>query len=131
MTTSAGDMLNLDLKISGDPDFIKQDDVFLNPTAAGRGQVNTMNSINMDAGEVHVNLEFRTYTDIDQEKGIMINNLERSSGFSGVYRVLQVENIFDRGQFTQNLNCVRLPNVGQESATSSNTKINPRTKTSE
>lgn len=128
MTTSAGDMLNLDLKISGDPDFIKQDDVFLNPSLAGRGQINAMNSINMDAGEVHINLEFRMYSDIDQEKGILINDQERSSGFSGVYRVLQVENVFDRGQFTQSLNCVRLPDVGP-AKTYSDPNINPRTKT--
>jgi hypothetical protein len=129
MTTSAGDMLNLDLKIAGDPDFIKQDDVFLNPSLAGRGQINSMNSINMDAGEVHINLEFRMFTDIDQEKGILINDQERSSGFSGVYRVLQVENVFDRGQFTQSLNCVRLPDVGP-TRTNSDPNINPRTKTS-
>ncbi len=130
MSTSGGDMLNLDLKISGDPDFIKQDDVFLSPDRAGSGATNSMNSINMDVREVHIFVEFRNYNDIDPETGGMVVDPEfkNSSGFSGVYRVLQVENIFEKGLFTQTLNCIRLPNPGQDNYVSSN-NINPRSKT--
>lgn len=111
MSTSRGDMINVDLKISGDPDFIKQDDVFLSPLRAGNRQINSLGSINMDAAEIHVYLALKQYSDIDQTRGIMVNELDRSSGFSGIYKVIQVENNFDHGQFTQTLGLIRLPEI--------------------
>jgi hypothetical protein len=41
----------------------------------------------------------------------MVNELDMSSGFSGIYKVIQVENNFDRGLFTQTLGLIRLPEI--------------------
>lgn len=111
MSTSRGDMINVDLKISGDPDFIKQDEVFLSPIQAGNQQLNSLGSINMDASEIHVYLALRQFSDLDQDRGIMVNELDMSSGFGGIYKVIQVENNFDRGLFTQTLGLIRLPEI--------------------
>ena len=69
----------------------------------------------MDGGEVYVNLTFRTPVDIDEDSGMMqfkdkdILGPTQTSLFSGLYRVMRVENEFRNGQFTQMLNLIRLP----------------------
>ena len=50
MSNSRGDMLNIKLKIAGDPEFVKQDDVFYGP-GEGAGQ-----SIEMDTAEVYIQI---------------------------------------------------------------------------
>jgi hypothetical protein len=102
MSSSRGDMINVQLKIAGDPEFVKQDDIYYGPNQ-GSGD-----SLNMDTEEVYVSIFFRTPTDLDQETGQMDFNTYPSSVFSGIYRVLKVDSTFERGQFIQNLDCIRL-----------------------
>jgi hypothetical protein len=113
MSSSRGDMINVKLKIIGDPEFIKQDDLFLNPANnPGSSSDNAVdpktNSIIYDAAEVHVLLTFRTPIDFNPEDGLMDFAPSKYSVFSGVYKVITVENEFTRGQFTQSLDLVRL-----------------------
>lgn len=102
MSSSRGDMVNVKLKVAGDPDFIKQDDVFY-PPGGGSG-----NSIPMDQAEVFVKLRFRTPDDINQETGLYNFATDGENTFSGLYKVIQVENMFERGMFIQTLDMVRL-----------------------
>lgn len=102
MSSSRGDMININLKIAGDPEFVKQDDIYYGPRA-GSGD-----SLNMDTEEVYIKIFFKTPTDIIQETGQMDFETYPNSVFSGIYRVLRVESVFDRGQFIQNLDCIRL-----------------------
>jgi hypothetical protein len=132
--TSAGaDMLALDLKIFGDPAFIKQDDVFYPPQTIATATVDTGDSeeagivakftangsIITDNGEVYVRVNMESKTDIDEETGLMkyygdddasrrTSSRRTSSVFSGLYRVLTVKSAFEGGQFTQVLSLVRL-----------------------
>jgi hypothetical protein len=116
MTLSAADMLNVQLKILGDPQFIKQDDCFFNPMVAGAvsaadPRLTSNGSIRTDYAEIYVNLTFRTPTDINEGTGLMeFGTNFKTSVFSGLYRVLTVQSEFKGGQFTQTLNLVRLPN---------------------
>ena len=103
MTNSRGDMINVQLKIAGDPALIKQDDLF-------GSQLN--NSIPTDQGELYVKLFFRLPEDIDQITGKYIAN--RQSIFSGIYRVMTVDNVFDHGQFTQTLDLIRIFDDNQD-----------------
>lgn len=98
MTNSRGDMINVKLKITGDPDFIKQDDYY-----ADLGT-----SIPMDAQDVFVRLFFKSPSDIDQDTGLYDVDSYPTTQFSGIYKVITVENIFERGQFTQSLDLIRL-----------------------
>jgi len=112
-----GDMLSVRLKIVGDPMFIKQDDVYYNPGQARFQETpytdtyvkGDRNMIAMDGGEVHCLITFRTPTDIDEETGtVRYDGVTRESSFSGIYRVLSVENTLAGGKFEQTLEMIRL-----------------------
>ena len=124
LTLSQADMLHVHLKIIGDPSLIKQDDIFWTPKSNEDLKENIENadprltpdgSLKMDGGEVYVNLIFRTPVDINEDSGMMqfkdknILGPTQTSLFSGLYRVMRVENEFRNGQFTQMLNLIRLP----------------------
>ena len=102
MSSSRGDMVNVKMKVAGDPDFIKQDDVFY-PPGGGSGS-----SISMDQHEVFVKLRFRTPDDINQDTGLYNFASDGENTFSGLYKIITVENHFERGMFYQNLDMVRL-----------------------
>lgn len=121
-TASRADMLQVDLKIVGDPEFIKQDDLFYYPKIGSDGTITKEttdltlnNSIRTDNGEIYAYLEFKTPTDINDDNGMMsFDTKYRTSGFSGVYRVLNIENEFNMGKFTQNLTLIRQFNQDDE-----------------
>jgi hypothetical protein len=119
-SNSRGDMLNLKLKIVGDPELIKQDDIYTNPSQGGYDtQINTLGimkdngSIPMDNGEVMAEVEFRTILDMDDSTGTPTKDkkYEANSVFSGVYRILTVDNIFQSGKFEQTVDLIRMPDV--------------------
>lgn len=108
MSSSRGDMINIKLKISGDPHLIKQDDSFFNPDSETiKGVFNRNNSLNSDAGEIFAYLSFRSPDDIDLNTG-MYSFRDGISTFSGIYKMITVDNVFDRGSFTQSIDMVRL-----------------------
>ena len=111
---SQGDMINIRLKIAGDPHMIKQDEVFFTPEDTERNQVlNRHQSLNMDVTEIFAFLNFSMPQDYDQDTGmITFGQNKKINTFSGVYRILRVVNNFERGQFTQELECIKL--FGQE-----------------
>jgi hypothetical protein len=114
LSDSKGDMISVRLKIIGDPEFIKQDDVFFNPlNRSSKSIIDKNGSLSFDRGEMHALLTFRTPLDFDQTTGLAKwDGPSSTSVFSGMYRVITVENEFRSGQFTQNLDLVRM--FGQE-----------------
>lgn len=121
----AADQLQVKLKIVGDPQFIKQDDVYMSPEARrasgdeqfGSGFINgdPSQSLETDDGEIHVKLFWKTPVDFDEETGgFRENGRYLTSKFSGIYNVLQVESIFSQGKFEQTLDLVRLPDQPQD-----------------
>ena len=116
MTMSSADMLNVQLKILGDPQFLKQDDCFYSPEALNNSnspdpRLTPNGSIRTDYSEIYVLLTFRTPVDIDENTGLMnFGPKYRTSLFSGLYRILTVSSEFQNGQFVQTLNLIRLPN---------------------
>jgi hypothetical protein len=120
MTNSQADMLNLKIKILGDPDYIKQDDVFYRPPIEGpniatkpTGDPRLLpnnGSLVMDGGALYVQVLFRTPTDLDESTGLMkFDTNYKHSVFSGLYQVLTVTSHFNNGQFTQELDLIRMP----------------------
>ena len=113
MTGSRGDMVNVKLKIIGDPTLIKQDDIFYGQTleVVTTSDKTPNYSLWTDNGELYVFLNFRSPIDYDQTTGLANpgDNPYFSSGlWSGVYRIVTVENTFNRGKFEQTLDLVRL-----------------------
>jgi hypothetical protein len=129
-TSQRGDALNIKLQIIGDPDFIKQDDIFFNPGspeeyarllgerfANSTAPIAASGQILFDAEQVNVRVQFKNAVDIDDSIGIVNKQDKLTNGrttdgtFSGVYKVLQVESNFSRGEFSQTLDLVRIPDT--------------------
>lgn len=120
-TKPGGDMISLKLRIIGDPHFIKQDDIYTNPSntdyaAQVKGQLIESNqSLVTDRGEIFCTVNFKTPVDMDELTGLPRNDTKYSSSvFSGIYKVLLVDNEFRGGKFEQTLELVRA--FGQEKA---------------
>lgn len=113
MSSSRGDMLNVKMKVSGDPDLIKQDDTYYGP-GGGSG-----NSIPMDIGQLFAGLYFRTPDDLNLDTGLYDFDESGENVFNGKYQVIAIENTFERGQFTQMLDMIRLYDQDGESSTGS------------
>lgn len=125
LSDSRGDMINVNLRIIGDPEFIKQDDVFyMQPNAGANSK-----SLPFDSGELHCRVRFKSYDDYDYSTGLVISEKVNESSFSGIYRVLTVENEFRSGKFEQTLNLVRL--FGQDDLDPPEKKKSSREKTTE
>lgn len=117
MVANKADMLNVKLKILGDPDYIKQDDIFYGPEYSQTGVGVSSDSrqlpngsLHMDNQEVYVQLLYKTPIDIDETQSKM--NFDKEyvlSVFSGLYKIIQIKNNFAMGMFTQELDLVRLP----------------------
>lgn len=128
-TSSGGDMVNLNLKIVGDPDFIKQDDIFYSPNTENHpgpdAKYSPNGSIMTDRGTVYCYVRFRTPVDIDLETGGLrqLDSVQKEyldSSFTGVYMIVSVDNTFSQGKFEQTLQMVRIQNeIVQEQVTES------------
>ena len=115
-----GDMVNVDMKIMGDPAFLGQD--YAIPLRVGdnsnQQRINIGSSVwdpqykafNFDNGEVVVQLDFKFPSDFDENEGLYKFNTEATPQFSGLYRVIRVESRLENGQFTQNLTMARCMN---------------------
>jgi len=116
-STSRGDMINIQLKIIGDPQLIKQDDLFyaqnIRPPTS---QFTPNNSLYYDGGELYVNVIFQSPIDYDESTGLAIPNLGNYTYnlFNGIYKIITVDNIFRQGKFEQTLNLIRLPVNAQD-----------------
>ena len=131
LTNPTADMLNVQMTILGDPAFIGQDFALPiktteKPENTGEPKITEQSEFegkqwdenkgcfNYDAAEAFVTLDFRFPTDINESKGVMDFQSLENVQFSGLYKVVQVESIFDRGKFTQVLDLVRYNNQGKE-----------------
>lgn len=113
-TSAGGDMITLKLQIIGDPHFIKQDDLFINPKLVDDSQqfVPGTGSLNMDRGELFCYVTFKSPSDFSDQTGLYnLNSKEKYyvSEFSGYYKILRVESEFRNGKFTQNVEMIRQP----------------------
>ena len=106
-----GDMINVNLKIIGDPTFIKQDDIFYNSGLSYATDILTKNqSLRTDDSELYVFLTFRTPEDYDESTGLAIpgQNKFAYTEFTGVYKIITIDSQFSRGKFEQTLSLARL-----------------------
>jgi hypothetical protein len=109
--TDASDMVNLNLKIMGDPFWIANSGMG-NFTSVATDQINVTPDASVDyqSSEVHAVINFRSPTDIDQSTGLYKKDTDSTSMFSGLYKVVTVQSHFKDGQFTQTLKGFRVPN---------------------
>lgn len=112
--TSGADMINLDMKILGDPYFIAQSGQGNYTSKPLTHNLNSDGSVNYEGGEVDIVVNFRTPVDINQSSGLYDFGKSSKSApvlqFSGVYQVINVVSNFTGGQFTQTLTGPRRAN---------------------
>jgi hypothetical protein len=121
LTNPQGDMVLVEMKIMGDPAFLGHDyaipmkvgnnSTVVRAASVGRGLWDPqLGAYNFDNGEVMVKLNFRFPSDFDENEGLYKFNTEATPQFSGLYKVIRVENMFENGQFTQRLTMARCNN---------------------
>jgi len=113
-STPRGEMLNAKLKIIGDPDFIKQDDVYLSPGNSNYPALEETHtpsgSILTDRGDIFARINFKTPVDIDPASGgLRTDQKYLNSNFSGIYKIIKVSSEFRGGRFEQNIETIRYP----------------------
>lgn len=134
--TNGVDMMKLNMEIWGDPYYIAQSGMgnYTSKPSAFQN-LNQDGTVNHQNGEVHVSVNFRTPTDINQGTGLY-NFAGTTSApvvqWSGLYRVIMVVSKFEGGQFKQTLTGNRVkqqenPKQGTASNTfsTSNSKPDP------
>lgn len=143
LTNPLSDMVRVDMTIMGDPAFIGQEHFLpikrVDAEAArseggaqitqvaspGRGLLfdEQLGTFNFDQAECLITLDFRFPTDLDEKQGVMNFANREEIIFSGLYRVPQIESLWDKGKFTQTLTMMRLNNQGEDIGTVSEAQI--------
>ena len=133
-SSSRGDMINIQLKIIGDPQLIKQDDLFYAQNVKPpTSQLTPNNSLYYDGGELYVNILFQSSVDYDESTGLARPNNPNNpikysyNLFSGIYKIITVDNNFKQGKFEQTLDLVRLPFNAQDIKQLSNARSRSET----
>ena len=106
----AADLIELDMAILGDPVYILTKEYFNDGQLMGQQIIQNEEDLGSTDGMTYINVNFKQPErgDINQSKGII--PVTKKAVFSGVYRVIQVSNIFENGLFTQSLMGVRIKN---------------------
>lgn len=111
---SGVDLISVQLQVLGDPYYIADSGQgnYTARTSAASPNITKDGSIDYQNSEVDVILNFKTPIDIGDD-GFMafpVNDAEPVAQFSGVYKVLTVQNSFSSNKFTQSLELIRRRN---------------------
>jgi hypothetical protein len=128
--TEPYDMVNLNMKIVGDPFWIANSGMG-NFTTVATDQINVTPDADVDyqSSEVHMVVRFKSPTDIDQTSGLYKKDTDSTGMFSGLYKVVTVQSSFKDGQFTQTLKGFRVPNQQSDPTINEGSRITSDTKT--
>jgi len=104
-----GDMISVNLQIIGDPEYILgyNDNDFSDDETAENVSLLRL------AKEINAYINYKTPQDYDEETGMLVQSDDPAffdNAISGVYKVVQVTNNFSGGQFTQDIEALRLFN---------------------
>jgi hypothetical protein len=115
ITKTQGDMIELDMKIIGDPYYIAHSGMgnYTGSSTSNSSSLLDDGSINYQNGEVDIVVNFRTPIDINQGTGLYTFTGTTASApvisWSGIYRLTEVTSTFRNGEFTQLLGGYRRP----------------------
>ena len=117
------DNIQLDLKIWGDPYYLSDSDAGNYRAASGSLYEDADGAIDFHRSEVDILVRFNSGVDI-------INNLlvlDPINQFNGLYRIVQFNNVFKDGQFTQELSLLRRGQQDAETVETANAIIQAAT----
>ena len=127
------DMLTMDLTILGDPFYLADSGVgnYNSPPLAQ--QYTQDGTMDYQRGEIEVELNFKTPIDYNSQDGNMIfpsiDDNVPIGAFSGLYKVITVQNTFSGGKFTQELRLVRRNNQDKQEGQGTANQTNAVTST--
>lgn len=111
------DLVTAELSIWGDPFFLPQEIGNFHPARSGSSPSTTeVGTMTYTEGEVFVVVNFRSPFDYE-DGGSLVEMPVLVPQFSGLYSVVTVSNMFNKGQFTQDLRLVRIPGQDRTMAT--------------
>ena len=106
------DLVQLDIDIIGDPDWIPQD-LSIRPLGdlveISSNGFDRNGSIAVDAEAVYAKVKFKTPRDYSDTTGLMELTTDQTM-ITGVYQVITVDSVFESGTFKQTLHMVRAKN---------------------
>lgn len=137
LTNPKGDMVQVEMKIMGDPIFLGQDlmipvEIPIKSGVVNNVRVGTVKGLdfdpqlgcfNFDRAEPIVQLNFLAPSDLNENTGLYDFTSQPTPQFNGLYRVNRVESVFEAGRFTQNLQMTRYNNQRGSTNLSAITKI--------
>lgn len=108
------DFISAELTIVGDPDFIKQEQIFFGASSWSSPRLPKNQGVSFDSQDVYVrfNVVTPSFDGINEEIGelkpaVESNGTPSKSIFSGMYKPLRVMSSFSEGRFMQQLSCVK------------------------
>lgn len=133
--TSSADMVNVEMEILGDPYFLADSGInsnYFSPSGIN-SQITGDNSLNYEGSDIFIYIAFRTPVEpnlsVSGEGGLYeFPDGGKESPYSGIYKVVTLENSFSGGKFTQKLRLIRPPGqandlVGQEAIVKGNLSL--------
>lgn len=103
------DLLSLDIDITGDPDWIQQDNILYGDKVPSDSKTLSNGTINYQDSVTCFRFTFKSPDkDYDNVTGLMDTSKSVTASFSGIYQVISVTSRFNKGRFTQSLKNVRL-----------------------
>jgi hypothetical protein len=114
---SSADLIQANMTIRGDPYYLPTSGMgnYNASPSPGRPALNQDGTMNYQSQEVHCIVNFKLPFDYNDVSGRM-DFSDKQAMFSGLYRIIGVTNDFSGGEFTQELDIVRIP--GQQSTAS-------------
>jgi len=110
LLNSQADLMTAEIEIIGDPYYIADSGLGNFSDVPVNFNENSNGSMNYQSGEVDIIVNFRTPTDYNRITGEMdFMSGVQNAGFSGLYNVQEVTNMFKSGKFTQTLKAIRRP----------------------
>lgn len=121
LVNSNVDLINIEMEIMGDPFFMAdsgQGNYSALPNPLFKKSLTIDNTPSHEQHEVLMKLNFRTPIDYKADGGMEFpSDTQPVKAFSGLYRVFQVSNIINGGQFKQILKAIRIANQENDTGT--------------
>ena len=106
---NAADLLALDIEITGDPDWIQQDNILYGDNVPSDTKTLDNGTINYQNSVTCFQFTFKSpEKDYDNVTGLIDTSKSVTASFSGTYQVVTVTSKFNKGRFTQSLQNYRL-----------------------
>ncbi len=110
LLNGGADLMTAEIEIIGDPYFIADSGMGNFSDIPANFNETSSGAMNYQSGEVDIIVNFRTPSDYNAITGNMdfMSGVE-NAGFSGLYNVQEVTNLFKSGRFVQTLKAIRRP----------------------